>query len=164
MAKRIDPSEIPSVVGTFYPAPYDEPCRTRERKKLGDAAGLTQYGINLLRLPPGAWSSQRHWHTRSDEFVYVLEGEVALVTNQGEETLRVGDAAGFKAGEEDGHCLRNNSTDDALILEVGARADSDIGHFSEADLLAPAGGKPAIFTHKDGNLYPDAKRKGPHDD
>jgi len=85
MGKRIDVSEIPPVIGTLYPAPFDRPCRTRERKKLGDAAGLTQFGLNLLRLPPGAWSSQRHWHSHSDEFIYVLAGEVVLVINDGEE-------------------------------------------------------------------------------
>ena len=109
MAKRIDPKNLPAQAGTFYPPPYDEPCRARERRKLGDAAGLTQFGVNLLRLPPGAWSSQRHWHFKQDEFVYVLEGEVVLVTNAGEEILKPGDCAGFKAGEEDGHHLQNRS-------------------------------------------------------
>src|SRR5205823_2776519 len=81
MKKRIDVSALTSVVGTLYPSPYDVPCRPRERTKLGDAAGLSQFGVNLLRLPPGAWSSQRHWHTSGDEFVYVLSGEVMLVTD-----------------------------------------------------------------------------------
>jgi Cupin domain len=97
MKKRIDVTSLPSVVGTLYPPSFDVPCRARERTKLGDAAGLTQFGVNLLRLPPGAWSSQRHWHTREDEFVYVLSGEVVLVTDGGEEVLRAGDAAGFPA-------------------------------------------------------------------
>ena len=121
MAKRIDVSEIPAVTGTLYPTPFDLPCRTRERQKLGDAAGLGQFGVNLLRLPPGAWSSQRHWHTRGDEFVYVLAGEVVLATDDGEEVLRSGDAAGFKAGEPNGHCLRNHSDSDVLVLEIGTR-------------------------------------------
>ena len=85
MTKRIDVAALPSIVGTLYPPPYDEPCLTRERKRLGDVAGLTQYGVNFLRLPPGAWSSQRHWHTGGDEFIYVLEGEVVLQTNDGEQ-------------------------------------------------------------------------------
>src|SRR5690348_18384182 len=88
MAKRIDPATLQKTVGTFYPPPHDEPCRARERTRLGDPAGLTQFGVNLLRLPPGAWSSQRHWHTGEDEFVYVLSGEVVLVTDEGEEVLR----------------------------------------------------------------------------
>ena len=74
MGKRIDTVALKPVVGTLYPPPFDEPCRARERTRLGDAAGLTQYGVNLLRLPPGAWSSQRHWHAKEDEFVYVLSG------------------------------------------------------------------------------------------
>ena len=93
MPKRIAPAELPLRRGTFYPPPYDKPCRARERRRLGDAAGLTQFGVNLLRLAPGVWSSQRHWHTRQDEFVYVLEGEVVLVTDAGEEVLKAGDAA-----------------------------------------------------------------------
>src|SRR5579863_10782910 len=122
MSKRIDVAALPSVVGTTYPPPYDAPCLTRERKRLGDVAGLTQYGVNLLRLPPGAWSSQRHWHTTEDEFVYVLSGEVTLVTDAGEEVLRAGDAAGFKANDGNGHCLQNRSGSDATVLEVGTRA------------------------------------------
>ena len=76
MGKRIDITALKPVIGTLYPPPFDEPCRARERTRLGDAAGLTQYGVNLLRLPPSAWSSQRHWHAKEDEFVYVLSGEV----------------------------------------------------------------------------------------
>jgi uncharacterized cupin superfamily protein len=121
MAKRIDPATLQKTVGTFYPPPYDEPCRARERTRLGDPAGLTQFGVNLLRLPPGAWSSQRHWHTGEDEFVYVLSGEVVLVTDEGEEVLRAGDAAGFPANEGNGHCLQNRSDKDAQLLEVGTR-------------------------------------------
>lgn len=84
MAKKIDSTTVPTVVGTLYPPPFDEPCRARRRERLGDAAGLTQFGVNLLTLPPGAWSSQRHWHVKEDEFVYVLAGEVVLVTDAGE--------------------------------------------------------------------------------
>src|SRR5215467_12923005 len=93
MAKKIDISALTSVVGTMYPPPYDEPCLSRERTRLGDAAGLTQFGVNMLRLPPGAWSSQRHWHTETDEFIYVLSGEVVLVSDAGEETLAASDCA-----------------------------------------------------------------------
>ena len=96
--KKIDKTAAPVLNGTRYPEPYDQPCRARSRIRLGDAAGLEQFGVNLCRLPPGAWSSQRHWHTEEDEFVYVVEGELVLVTDEGEETLRAGDCAGFKAG------------------------------------------------------------------
>src|SRR4051794_25733415 len=109
MAKRIDPATLPVITGTKYPPPYDEPCRTHQRTRLGEVAGLTQFGVNLLRLPPGAWSAQRHWHANEDEFIWVLSGEVVLVTDAGEETLRAGDYAGFKAGDPDGHHLQNRS-------------------------------------------------------
>src|SRR5690349_19960883 len=116
MSKRIDPKVIAAVIGTKYPQPHDAQCWRRERKRLGDLAGLTQFGVNLLRLQPGVWSSQRHWHTAEDEFVYVLEGEVVLVTDGGEEILRTGDAAGFPAGDKNGHCLQNRSDRDAQLL------------------------------------------------
>src|SRR5579872_6653102 len=118
--KRIDVGSVAAIVGTLYPPPFDQPCRSRSRRKLGDAAGVT-----LLTLPPGAWSSQRHWHTQADEFVYVLSGEVTLVTEDGEEILRAGDAAGFKAGDENDHCLQNRSKSDAQVLEIGTRARGD---------------------------------------
>jgi uncharacterized cupin superfamily protein len=161
MAKRIDAATIAPIIGTLYPPPFDEPCRARERRKLGDAAALTQFGVNLLRLPPGAWSSQRHWHTGSDEFVYVLSGEVTLVTDNGAETLRAGDAAGFKAGDADGHCLQNRSNADAYVLEVGTRVPDDSAFYSDIDMVSPAHGKPAIYTHRDGTPYQDIRRRGP---
>jgi uncharacterized cupin superfamily protein len=161
MQKRIDIAALSPVVGTLYPPPFDRPCRARERTKLGDPAGLTQFGVNLLRLPPGAWSSQRHWHTSSDEFVYVLSGEVVLVTDGGEETLRAGDAAGFPAHDANGHCLQNRSDREAQVLEVGTRVASDIGYYSDIDMVAPAGGEPAIYTHRDGTPYQDIQRRGP---
>ncbi len=161
MPKRIDVAKLTPIIGTLYPLPYDEPCRARERTKLGDAAGLTQYGVNLLRLPPGAWSSQRHWHVAQDEFVYVLSGEVVLVTDAGEELLRAGDAAGFTANDPNGHCLQNRAERDATVLEIGTRLADDVAYYSDIDMMAPAGGKPAIYTHRDGTPYPDIRRRGP---
>jgi uncharacterized cupin superfamily protein len=161
MGRRIEITRIAPVIGTTYPPPFDQPCRIRERQRLGDAAGLTQFGVNLLRLPPGAWSWQRHWHTGSDEFVYVVAGEVVLVTDEGEEVLRPGDAAGFKAGESNGHCLRNPSPREALVLEVGTRAGDDSAYYSDIDMAAPPGGKPARYTHRDGTPYPNTERQGP---
>ncbi len=157
MPKRIAPAELPLRRGTFYPPPYDKPCRARERRRLGDAAGLTQFGVNLLRLAPGVWSSQRHWHTRQDEFVYVLEGEVVLVTDAGEEVLKAGDCAGFKAGDEDGHHFQNRSGADAVLLEVGSRTAGDGAYYPGIDLVHPADGKPAMYTHIDGAPYEDIK-------
>ena len=163
MTKRIDPKTLPAIVGTLYPTPYDQPCRARERTKLGDAAGLTQYGVNLLRLPPGAWSSQRHWHTEQDEFIYVLSGEVTLVSDAGDELLRAGDSAGFKAGDKNGHCLQNRSGGDVTVLEIGTRPSGDAAYYPDIDMVAPPGGKPAAYTHRDGTPYGDIRRRGPQD-
>ena len=159
MGKRIDVAALEAVIGTLYPPPYDEPCLSRERTKLGDAAGLTQFGVNLLRLPPGVWSSQRHWQTLSDEFVYVLSGEVTLVTDSGEEVLRPGDAAGFKAGDPDGHCLQNRTGGDALVLEIGTRLPEDGAHYPDVDMVAPPQGRPATYTRRDGTPYEDIRRR-----
>jgi uncharacterized cupin superfamily protein len=118
---------------------------------LGDAAGLTDFGVNLLRLPPGSWSSQRHWHALEDEFVYVLEGEVVLVSEAGEEVLRPGDCAGFKAGSPDGHHLQNRSQDAAVLLEIGSRKPTEEVAYPDIDLH---GSTARGFTHKDGTPYP----------
>jgi uncharacterized cupin superfamily protein len=150
MKKRIDLGAVPILTGSAYPKPYDAPCAARSRQRLGEAAGLSDFGVNLLRLPPGAWSSQRHWHGAEDEFVFVIEGEAVLVTDSGEELLRAGDSAGFKAAVKDGHHLQNRSQRDALILEVGSRKLEDEGDYSDIDMrFTPAG-----FTHKDGRPYP----------
>ena len=143
MGGKIDIDKAPTRFGTGYPPPFDAPCLGRKRWKLGDAAGLTQFGVNLLRLPPGQWSSQRHWHEAEDEFVYVLEGEVVLVTDSGETLMGPGDCAGFKAGVADGHKLENRSGQEAVLLEVGSRRpDEDAGHYPDIDLDLPkvAGG------------------------
>jgi uncharacterized cupin superfamily protein len=161
MTKRIDIAALEAVVGTLYPPPFDEPCRARSRTRLGDAAGLTQFGVNLLHLPPGAWSSQRHWHTSSDEFVYVLSGEVTLVTDGVEEILRAGDAAGFPANDPNGHCLQNRSDATATVLEIGTRIPDDAAHYSDIDMTAPAGGQPALYTRRDGTPYRNLTRRGP---
>lgn len=145
---QIDPATAPSRKGSAYPAPHDAPCRDRERIRLGDAGGLSQFGVNLLRLPPGQWSSQRHWHEREDEFVMVLEGEVVLVTDAGERTLRRGDCAAFPAGLADGHHVQNRAATPALLLEVGARHAGETVHYSDIDLhLADTAGP---YTTKDG--------------
>jgi uncharacterized cupin superfamily protein len=163
MPKKIDIAATETLEGSRYPAPYDEPCQARIRRVLGDAAGLTQFGVNLLRLRPGAWSSQRHWHTAEDEFVYVLEGNVTLVTDSGEEVLGPGDCAGFKAGTADGHHLQNRSDRDALVLEIGSRRpDEDEAFYPDVDLHALKGD--AGYAHKDGTRYPAAKPRKPATD
>lgn len=158
MAKKIDIASLPEIVGSMYPTPYHEPSLSRERRALGDAAGLTQFGVNLLRLPPGAWSSQRHWHTSEDEFILVLSGEVTLVTDAGPEILRAGDAAGFKAGDPNGHSLRNLSTMDATVLEIGTRVPGDVAHYSDIDMQTVPDGNPP-YAHRDGTPYPHEGRR-----
>ncbi len=156
MPKKIDVAAAPETHGTRYPPPFDEPCRARFRNRLGDAAGLTQFGVNLRRLPPGTWSSQRHWHTHEDEFVYVLEGEVTLVTDDGEEMLTAGDCAGFKGGDANGHSLRNHSDRDVVILEVGSRIPEDGAYYPDIDLVAVPGR--AGYAHRDATPYLPQKR------
>jgi len=152
---KIDPTTAPEVIGSRYPAPFDAPCKARSLRKLRDAVGLTQFGVNLVRLPPGTWSSQRHWHALEDEFVHVIEGEVTLVIDAGEEILRAGESAGFKAGVRDGHTFQNRSSADALLLVVGSRDDADHGEYSDIDMVFTAGrysGK-ARYRRKDGTAY-----------
>ncbi len=123
--------------------------------RLADAAGLTQFGVNELTLPPGTWSSLRHWHSHEDEFVYVLQGSVVLVTDAGEERLGPGDSAGFRAGVRDGHCLQNRSDGAAVLLVVGSRHDEDEGEYSDIDMRFTKGryqGR-GRFVHKDGSPY-----------
>src|SRR5689334_13440871 len=131
---KIDVAKVKEIVGTGYPKPFDKPCLKRGRKRLGDAAKLTQFGVNLLRLEPGVWSSQRHWHDREDEFVFVVKGQVVLVSDEGEEILRAGDCAGFKAGKKNGHHLQNRSKSEALVLEVGTRAADDTTDYPDLDM------------------------------
>lgn len=153
---KIDLASVPALTGSAYPPPFDEPCRARENRRVELAAGLTQFGVNLTRLPPGAWSSQRHWHEREDELVYVIGGDVMLVTDAGEEPLHAGDVAAFKAGVRDGHHFVNRSDADALLLTVGSRDDADRGEYSDIDMVFRAGrytSGAAAFAHKDGTPY-----------
>ena len=152
MNRKLDPAVIDVERGSDYPPPFDAPCRDGERKRLGDAAGLSQFGVNLLRLPPGSWSSQRHWETASDEFVYVVSGEVILITDAGEETLHAGDAAGFKAGTPDGHHLQNRSTSEALVLEVGTRLPGNRVYYSDIDMMI-IDDSPDGYIRRDGSPY-----------
>jgi uncharacterized cupin superfamily protein len=154
MGKRIDLDKVPVLKGSRYPAPFDAPCAARTRQRLGDAAGLTDFGVNLLRLAPGVWSSQRHWHSAEDEFVFVVEGEVVLVTDAGEEILRAGDCAGFKAGTMDGHHVQNRSQREAVLLEIGSRKPAeDEGEYSDIDMRFGKGR--AGYARKDGTPYPE---------
>jgi uncharacterized cupin superfamily protein len=149
---KIDLTRVETKSGSRYPAPHDAPCNAREWQGLGEAAGLTQFGVNTMRLGPGVWSSQRHWHTHEDEFVYMLEGEAVLVTDAGRETLRAGDCAGFPAGVPDGHHLINESDRDVVFLVVGSRNDKDGCDYPDIDMKAQPERyerTTGIFTRKD---------------
>lgn len=147
---RINIQEAPTRLGSAYPPPFDAPCQERKRVRLGMAAGLTEFGVNQLHLAPGTWSSQRHYHSHEDEFIYVLAGEVVLVTDEGETVLRAGDCAGFPHGIANGHHLQNRSSAEAIVLEVGTNHDDDVAEYPGLDLRATREG----FTHTDGTPYP----------
>lgn len=150
---KIDIAAVPERKGSGYPPPFDAPCATRVRQRLGNAGGLTDFGVNLMHLPPGAWSSQRHWHSHEDEFVYVLKGELTLIEDGGETLLRAGDCAAFAKGSGNGHHMINKSEATAVYLEVGSRAREDITTCSDIDMKsANADGR---FVHKDGTPYPE---------
>ncbi len=151
----IDPREIASRTGSRYPAPFRKDVANRSKQALGDAAGLKSFGVNLVRLEPGTWSSQRHWHSHEDEFVYVLEGEITLVTDEGEQTLSPGIAAGFPAGKADGHRLENRGKEVAVYLEVGNRVDEDYVYYSEIDLEVRPSPEGPVFVHKNGEPWKD---------
>jgi uncharacterized cupin superfamily protein len=151
---KIDISAIPEQRASGYPPPFDELVRGRFRKRLGDAGGLTQFGVNLCRLAPGSASSQRHWHTAEDELVYMLEGEAVLVEDEGETVLRPGDAATFKAGVRNGHHIVNRSDRDVLLLEIGTRSLNDYGEYSDIDMKFEMKDGVDRYLHKDGTPYP----------
>jgi uncharacterized cupin superfamily protein len=149
---KIDVTAIPARKGSGYPPPFHAPCADRTRRRLGDAGGLRDFGVNLMTLPPGGWSSQRHWHSDEDEFVYVLEGEVTLVEDHDETLLRAGECAAFPKGTGNGHHLKNQSSVVAVYLEVGSRNPNDLTTCSDIDMMSSnADGK---FVHKDGTPYP----------
>jgi uncharacterized cupin superfamily protein len=142
--------DLPARQGTDYPPPHNAPCLNRIRRALGDAFGLSQFGVNLLDLAPGTWSSQRHWHEQQDEFVYVLEGEVVLVTDEGETVLRPGMVAGFRAGKANGHHLVNRSDKTVRVLEVGTRTVEEVAYYSDIDMMVRENADGWGYSTKDG--------------
>ncbi|WP_332879096.1 cupin domain-containing protein [Massilia sp. S19_KUP03_FR1] len=149
---KLDLSSIAARRGTNYPADYGIEPGPRMRQRLGDAGGLTQFGVNRLELPSGSWSSQRHWHSVEDEFVCVLAGEVVLVTDDGEAILKAGDCAAFPANTPNGHHLINRSGSMAICLEVGGRSELDRVVYPDIDLLCEPG--VAGYLHRNGTPYP----------
>ncbi len=149
-----DPAKVEGRRGTGYPAEFAQGFDGRIKRALGDAGGLTQFGVNLTTIEPGARSAHRHWHRTEDEFIYVLEGELVLVTDAGEETLRLGMAAAFPAGEANGHQLVNRSGAPATYLEIGTRsADEDVD-YPDIDMRARKRDGKVSFLHKSGEPYP----------
>lgn len=150
----IDPLVVEAHKGSPYPPIYRGPLEERLRRRIGNALGLKNFGVNIVHLPPGGWSAQRHWHTHQDEFVYVLEGEVTLITDVGEQLLAAGAAAGFPAGRKDGHHLVNRGTRVAVYLEVGDRPPQEEAHYPDIDMKAELiSGRPGRFTRKDGSDF-----------
>lgn len=150
---KIAIDDLPERHGSGYPEPFARAAAERIRKILGDPGGLSDFGVNLLQLPPGTWSSQRHWHSHEDEFVYVLSGELVLVTDQGEQTLQAGEAAAFPKNDANGHHLVNRSAALATCLEIGSRNAHDVVVYPDIDLRWD---EPHGYTHRDGTPYPSS--------
>jgi uncharacterized cupin superfamily protein len=132
---KIEIARIPAQPIASYPKEFAPVISGREKQKIGDAVGLTQFGVNITRIKPGSASALRHWHEQEDEFIYLLEGELVLQEDAGETVLKAGDAAGFRAGSGVGHCLVNRSRHDAVYLEVGTRAESERVHYPDVDFM-----------------------------
>ena len=148
---KIDLATVPKAKGSGYPEPFAAPCAERIRQRLGNAGGLVDFGVNLMRLPPGGWSSQRHWHSHEDEFVYVLEGELVLIEDDGEVLLLAGECAAFPKATGNGHHLINRSQTTAVYLEVGSRAADDVTACSDVDMKSAA--VDGRFVRKDGTPH-----------
>lgn len=150
---KIDVAAVPAHQGSGYPARFAGPCAERTRQRLGNAGGLRDFGVNLMRLPPGGWSSQRHWHSHEDEFVYVLQGELVLVEDGARTRLQAGDCAAFPKNSGNGHHLVNESTGVAMYLEVGSRHPDDLTQCSDIDLMSS--NRDGRFVSKSGEPYPE---------
>ena len=147
-------TDVEGRVGSGYPEPFTAECMTRIKRGLGDLFGLTQFGVNLTTLPPGAWSAQRHWHEREDEFIYVVEGELVVISDDGEAVLVAGMCAGFPAGRANGHHVVNRSVSTASYLEIGTRSTEERAHYPDIDLAAKTLADGSVrFTNRSGKPY-----------
>jgi uncharacterized cupin superfamily protein len=153
MAVIRDPARLAARRTTAYPVPFAAGLKGRIKRALGDAGGLTQFGVNLTTLDPGAISALRHWHSAEDEFVYVLSGEVTLITDAGSETLSAGMAAAFPAGNADAHQITNRSGTAATYLEIGTRATDDEITYPDDDLRLVKRNGRRTFVRKSGEPY-----------
>ncbi|MCB6179251.1 cupin domain-containing protein [Rhodobacter sp. Har01] len=147
---KLDLSKVPVKTGSIYPEPYASMMQGRTSLRLGEAGGLSQYGVNLVTLAPGALSSLRHWHRHEDEFVMVTEGECVLVDDAGETAMRAGDCAAFPANDGNGHHFVNRSAAPVRFLVVGTRAPREVATYSDVDLMVTIESGQARFTYKDG--------------
>jgi uncharacterized cupin superfamily protein len=150
---KVDIAKVPVKSGSFYPAPFQAEHKGRHKQALGDAVGLTQFGVNISRIEAGQSSALRHWHEHEDEFIYMLEGELVLTENDGETVLKPGDAAGFRAGSGNAHKLENRSQRDAVYFEVGTRAKAERVHYPDVDLVMERDEKGRRYSHKSGKPY-----------
>lgn len=147
---KLDLASVPVKSGTIYPAPYDAEVRGRFSLRLGDAGGLTQFGVNIVILAPGAKSSLRHWHLHEDEFVMITLGCCTMMQDAGPVIMQVGDCAAFPAGIPDGHCFINHTDTEARFLVVGSKARAETATYSDVDLQVHQAGGVSRFTYKDG--------------
>ena len=146
---KIDLAKVPVKTGSVYPSPYAEMMAGRSSLRLGDAGGLTQFGVNLVTLEPGALASLRHWHLKEDEFAIVLEGELFLIEDEGDTPMRPGDCAAWKAGVANGHHFVNRSDQPARFLVIGSKIADEVASYSDVDMkIHMNGGKPR-FTYRD---------------
>ena len=149
----LDPASVPAAAGSSYPEPYKSRVATRRKQRVGDALGLKNFGVNRTTIPPGGISALRPWHSHEDEFIYMVSGELILVTEGGEQVLTPGTCAGFPAGRADGHCLENRTDRDAVYLEIGDRRQNDAVAYPDDDIVGQATPQGRRFTRKDGTPY-----------
>jgi uncharacterized cupin superfamily protein len=149
----IKATDAPTRKGTRYPPPHDVNCINRTKYLLGEVFGLDQFGVNLAVLEPGVWSSQRHWHEKEDEFIYVIQGEITLCDDTGEHLLTPGMCAGFKANNGNGHCLKNLTSKPVTYLEVGTRSPVEVAWYSDIDMKVEIKDRKSTYTRKDGTGF-----------
>jgi uncharacterized cupin superfamily protein len=146
-------TDVTARTGTIYPPPYAPAMAGRAKRALGDVFGLSQFGVNLTELAPGAASSERHWHEREDEFIFVVAGEVTLIDDDGAQVLTPGMCAGFKAGNANSHKLVNLSATTVVFLEVGTRSEGDRVHYADADMAGVKENGKYRLTRRDGTSW-----------